>query len=234
MKTILPFLGIISIHAITPPIFGPVMTAPFFQNITIYGFSFTNNVDFYYDSTTKPVGSSLYNHSKGQHDELCTSIAGKEFSDEPCQLLASSDTWRYVIFPTSNPPTCCRYCNTTNYCGIISPNWLQQNSTYQGEEIIDGRTCYGWEKTGGEENYFWATSDTPQQPCSYYEGYPTFQVGMNLWNFTMDKYSSSPIPGSVFTVPSNMGCDTICKTTELTYEERLYGYFIEGKRSSSS
>jgi len=231
MQLLLSLISLTLVQAITPPIFGPVMTAPFHQNITIFGITFSNDVGFWYDSTTQPVGSSLYNHSKGQHDELCTSIAGKEFSDEPCSLLASNDTWRYVIFPTSNPPLCCRYCNTTDYCGIISPTWLQQNSTYQGVQTIAGRTCYGWEKTGGEQNYFWATNDTPQQPCSYYEGYPTFNVGMNLWNFTMDQYNANPIPSSTFNVPSNMGCETMCKTSSLTYEERLRGYFIDGKRS---
>ena len=129
----------------TPPFWGPTWTAPFAQSITIYTMQWNNSVTFLYDSTTKPVGSSLYAHSKGampavfittkcagvlrmsalaptiyarrlkcagQNDEMCTSIKGKELSDEPCNLLASVDTWRYVIFPESG--TCCRYCNSAS------------------------------------------------------------------------------------------------------------------------
>ena len=41
------------------------------------GLDFRLQVNFKYDSTTKPVGSSLYIHGVGQHDELCTSVKGK-------------------------------------------------------------------------------------------------------------------------------------------------------------
>jgi len=155
-----------------PPLWGPVFTVPFNQSITIMGMRWDNTVQFSYDSTTRPVGSSLYVHSKGQHDELCTSIVGKELSDEPCSLLASVDTWRYVIFPQSRQ--CCRYCNTTQYCGIIRPDWLT-NATYQGTRDIGGYASNGWMKKGGEENYYWATADSRQWPVQYYEGYPTFE-----------------------------------------------------------
>jgi hypothetical protein len=54
-----------------PPYWGPVWTAPFNQTITIeYIFQFNNSVGWFYDSTTTPVGSSLYVHGEGQHDEL--------------------------------------------------------------------------------------------------------------------------------------------------------------------
>lgn len=167
-------LAVLTVHSASPspaplpPIFGPVMHAPFNQTIKIGPiFKWENTVDFYYDATTEPVGSSLYIHSKGQHDELCTSLVGKEFDDAPCTLLASTDTWRYVIYPLTNE--CCRLCNTTDYCGIISPTWLQQNATYQGTRVIDGQLAYGWLKVGGEENYYWALSDGT--PKNYYEGY---------------------------------------------------------------
>lgn len=200
-----------------PPIFGPVMTAPFFQTITIEGYTWANEVQFMYDSTTKPVGQSLYIHSSGQHDELCTSIKGKEGSEEPCTLLASNDLWRYVIFPESQ--LCCRYCNTSQYCGIIRPDWLQQNATYQGTKAFSGTTCYGWLKIGGEQNYYYATADGT--PCQYYEGYPTFNVGNNTWNFNLSSFSRAPIPGSTFAVPSNMGCEQQCQITDMPYEQRL-------------
>ena len=43
----------------------------------------------------------------------CAPQKGKELSDEECVLLASTDTWRYVIFPSSGNQ-CCRYCNSAS------------------------------------------------------------------------------------------------------------------------
>lgn len=206
-----------------PPTWGPVMTAPFNQTITIFGFQWSNTVQYFYDSTTSPVGSSLSAHSQGQHDEICTGVAGFEFSSQPCNLIASSDTWRYVYFPQSN--FCCRFCNTTDYCGIISPSWLQTNATYQGQRLIDGVNCNGWMKQGGEDNYAWFTADANQQPAQYYEGYPTFDIGSNYWNFTLGAFSRSPIPASTFALPTTTTCSSQCPQSALTYQERLQGAF---------
>lgn len=143
------------------------MTAPFSQTIQIYGFDWNNTVDYFYDSTTQPVGSSIYVHSQGQHDELCTSVLGFEFSDEPCSLIARTDGWRYIFFPTASPAVCCRACNVTDYCGIIAPWWLQENSTYQGQQVVDGVLANGWLKVGGEQNYAWflaSDNSTAPQP----------------------------------------------------------------------
>lgn len=204
-----------------PPIWGPVMTAPFNQSITILGFTWSNTVQYFYDAVSTPVGQSLYVHSEGQHDELCTSIKGREFSSEPCSLLASEDTWRYVIFPQS--ASCCRYCNTTEYCGIIKPTWLQTNATYEGTAVVSGQTCNWWAKQGGESNN--ALFLPSGQPCAYYEGYPTFQVGNNTWTFDLSAFSRAAIPASTFTVPPGMGCEAACVTSEMSYEERLAGAF---------
>ena len=123
----------------SPPLLGPVVTAPFNQTIRVAGFEFDNYVDFFYDATTAPVGSSLSAHHQGQHDELCTSVAGKSLSEEPCTLLDSADSWLYLIFPQSK--LCCRACNTTDFCGIIASDWLQENSTYVGTTTIGGNTA---------------------------------------------------------------------------------------------
>ncbi len=148
-----------------PPFWGPHWTAPFNQSITIYAWQWNNSVTWQYDAGTLPVGSSMYLHSKGQHDEICTGVKGHETTEEPCNLLASSDTWRYVIFPESSQ--CCRVCNTTEFCGIVASDWLQKNSSYQGEKQIAGLDCEGWMKEGGEQNYYYAETST-QQPCEYY------------------------------------------------------------------
>jgi hypothetical protein len=58
-------------HRASAPLLGPRLDAPFNQTITIeYIFQFNNSVGWFYDSTTTPVGSSLYVHGEGQHDEL--------------------------------------------------------------------------------------------------------------------------------------------------------------------
>jgi hypothetical protein len=146
-----------------PPFWGPAWSAPFNQTITIdYIFVFNNSVVWKYDSSTTPVGSSVYMHSKGQNDELCTSVKGKERSDEPCTLLASTDGWRRVIFPESG--LCCKFCNVSQFCGIVAPDWLQKESTYQGQKQIEGMTCDGWLKVGGEQNFYYADAAS-QQPC---------------------------------------------------------------------
>ena len=166
----------------SPPLLGPVVTAPFNQTIRVAGFEFDNYVDFFYDATTTPVGSSLSAHHQGQHDEICTGVQGKYFSEEPCSLLDSADGWLYVVYPQSK--TCCRACNTTAFCGIIASNWLQDNATYVGTSTIRGVDCDGWVKVGGEQNFWYTTVASrndkfARQPCQYDEGYPTFDKGSN-------------------------------------------------------
>ena len=215
----------------SPPLFGPVMTAPFAQTITVAGFRFSNWVNFLYDSTTVPVGSSLSQHSQGQHDEVCTAVKGKELSDEPCSLLDSADSWLYVVYPQSK--LCCRACNTSSFCGIISPTWLQENATYQGQKVINGTLSSGWMKEGGEQNFYWVSSASNDKkdarvPVQYYEGYPTFAEGSNFWNFSTELYSNAPIPSSTFDVPSGMGCDAMCEFGAESYATRLQRRFEAG------
>jgi hypothetical protein len=69
-----------------------------------------------------------------------------------------------------------------------------------------------------EQNYWYSTvasrgQPNARQPCQYFEGYPTFNVGSNYWNFTYSAYSTAPIPAATFAVPAGMGCDQMCKTS---------------------
>jgi hypothetical protein len=173
---------------------------------------FVDQVTWFYDSTTIPYGSSIYAHSAGQRDEICTGVKGHESGNEPCSLLAAADGWRYAIFPETK--TCCRVCNVSSYCGIVSPGWLQTNASYQGEKDFpqaDGSTvkCYGWVKQGGEQNFWFATATG--LPCQYYEGYPSFAVGNNTWNFSPNAVVRS-VPAGVFDVPT--GCSAMCDLSE--------------------
>ena len=96
-------------------------------------------------------------------------------------------------------------------CGIISPDWLQQNSTYVGSKVIGGYECDGWEKTGSEHNFYYATADAAQKPCEFFEGYPTLKVGKNTWLYNTSAYTPGPIDASVFTLPEWAGdCPNKC------------------------
>jgi hypothetical protein len=210
-----------STSAPTPPFWGPTWTAPFNQTITLVVFQYKNVVDFRYDATvhTNGVkGVSRYDHSEGQIDEICTQVKGKENSSEPCSLIAAADTWRYVLFPQSS--VCCRVCNTSDYCGIVAPDWLQVNATYQGQQTIAGMQCDGWMKQGGEQNYFYAEVGT-SNPCMYYEGYPTLPFTKNEWDFIPSAFNRAPIDPSVFVPPPGIGCENMCQMTDTTYEQRL-------------
>ena len=192
-------------------------TAPFNQTITIdYIFVFNNTVMWQYDSTTQPVGSSLYAHGRGQNDEMCTAVRGKERSDEPCTLLASTDGWRRVIFPESKQ--CCKFCNVSQFCGIVSPAWLQTGATYQGRRELAGMACDGWLKAGSEQNYYFADAAT-QQPCEYFEGYPTLPASSNYWRFLPALFSRAAIPAAAFAPPA--GCDAMCDVTDVPFAQRI-------------
>ena len=126
-------------------------------------------------------------------DELCTSIVGHELDDSPCSLLATPDGWRRVFFPSpragggsgddagaaaaaaaaaapSSGVSCCKYCNLTDYCGIVQPDWLRRGkSVYLGNATIGGRVCAHWQKQGGESNNWYAEVGT-DLPCEYWEG----------------------------------------------------------------
>ena len=148
---------------------------------------------------------------------------GKELSAEPCVLLDAADSWLYLVFPESG--LCCRSCNTSEFCGIIAPRWLQ-NATYQGVATIGGVECEGWMKQGGEQNFYYVTTASrcrtnARQPCQYYEGYPTLDVGVNQWNFTYAAYSTAPIPADVFAVPADMQCEQACPHSPMSYAQRL-------------
>ncbi len=54
-----------------PPVWDEAFSVPVNQTIYLRGKAHNNIFMLNYDSTTKPYGSSLYVHSKGQFDELC-------------------------------------------------------------------------------------------------------------------------------------------------------------------
>ena len=135
----------------------------------------------------------------------------------------STDLWRRVIFPETGE--CCKVCDTSDYCGIVRPDWLQDNATYKGEQTIAGMDCEGWMKQGGEENYYFAEKSTGQ-PCLYFEGYPTLPYTSNYWRFTPSLFSRAPIPASKFAPPA--GCENMCQQSPMTYEERLNARHVKG------
>eukprot|EP00762_Andalucia_godoyi_P001623 ANDGO_00142.mRNA.1 hypothetical protein EMIHUDRAFT_248861 len=191
-----------------PPVWDPKFFVMVNQTITYETNVWKNTFEFFYDSMSQ---RSLTVHGQGQHDEVCNGVPSKKTSDEPCKLLNAADGWLYVIFPESN--LCCQFCNASEYCTIISPTWLN-GAAYVGQKTVDGHLCNGWMKKGGEENYYFATADARQLPCEYYEGYPTLDVGSNVWAYDLRTYVAGAYifdSDEVFAVPSSMKCDQSCK-----------------------
>eukprot|EP01064_Diplonema_japonicum_P032900 TRINITY_DN6318_c0_g1_i1.p2 TRINITY_DN6318_c0_g1~~TRINITY_DN6318_c0_g1_i1.p2 ORF type:complete len:210 (+),score=58.91 TRINITY_DN6318_c0_g1_i1:38-667(+) len=187
-----------------PPNWGPQFSVPINQTIRVGGETHNSMFMYYYDAVNNV---SRTDHGKGQYDEMCRSIIGKEFSDEACSFFVALDGWRYLYFPADKEASCCKYCNKTEGCGIIKKNWLD-GATYQGQLTIEGHVCNGWLKMGGEQNFYYATADAAQQPCLYYEGYPTLQRGINMWNYSFTEYIVGKQDPSLFQPwPS---CDKPC------------------------
>ena len=213
LNSLLP-LGVLAAApaAPAPPYWGPTWTAPHNQSVTIVGQqTWTWTTQWYYDSTTKPYGSSLYEYTAGQHDELCTMVVGHENDEARCSLLATSDGGRYVLRPDTR--SCCKACDVSEYCGIVRPDWLQTNATYQGSRVFPtgggagSVTCYGWMKEGKEQNFWWATGEGI--PCLYYEGYPTLAAGNNTWFFDPAEVVRE-VPQGVFELPTGWDCSGTC------------------------
>lgn len=101
-----------------------------------------------------------------------------------------------MVFPESN--FCCKSCNATQGCGAVKPNWLD-GAEYLGQQIIDGEACDGWVQQGNDRNFMWFVAGT-NTPVSFYEGTPTLEQGINLWNFTT--YHAVQPPSSVFVPPA--------------------------------
>merc|ERR1719273_2798162 len=121
-----------------PPLWADEFSVSVDQNITYKGVTYLNTFMYYYDAKDEVERTD---HGKGQFDELCRSIKGKEFSDEECSFLVAKDGWRYLLFPNDN--SCCRYCHADHGCGMIRKDWLH-GSAYVGEMNVGGTLCDGW------------------------------------------------------------------------------------------
>lgn len=59
----------------------------------------------------------------------------------------------------------------------------------------------------------------------YEEGYPTFDVGFNRWDFNRTAFSRDPIPSSTFDLPPGIDCTGMCAMSTVPYKERLARVF---------
>eukprot|EP01060_Flectonema_neradi_P003888 TRINITY_DN12537_c0_g1_i1.p1 TRINITY_DN12537_c0_g1~~TRINITY_DN12537_c0_g1_i1.p1 ORF type:complete len:210 (+),score=42.69 TRINITY_DN12537_c0_g1_i1:58-687(+) len=209
MSSVLLSAVLCSVIASPPaPVWADQFSVPINQTIKITDVGTFNNTFWYYYDAINNV--SRTDHGKGQMDELCRSIKGKKNSDEPCTMIVAKDGWRYIQFPEES--SCCKYCNVSSGCGIIKKDWLK-GAAYQGQKTIQGRLCNGWMQQGGEKNYYYATADAAQDPCEYYEGYPTFLNGINIWMYSTTQYKTGPQDPKLFEVPST--CTSMCDIQHL-------------------
>ena len=196
--------ALLSAVAVPPtPVWDAQFSVPVNQTIKIRDIHTYNSTFWYYYDAVN--GVSRTDHGRGQADELCRSVRGKELSDQPCTMIVNKDGWRYIIFPEES--SCCRYCNAEHGCGIVRRDWLR-NSTYVGQKTIRGRLCDGWVVKGTEVNYYYATADAAQEPCEFYEGYPSLKVGINIWSYSTTQYKTGPQDPKLFEVPSD--CTSKC------------------------
>lgn len=60
-----------------------------------------------------------------------------------CSVVFATDGWSYINY--WNDDWCCK---CENAFGSVKYDWLQKNSTYEGEATVNGYKTYHWLKYG--------------------------------------------------------------------------------------
>lgn len=118
-----------------------------------------------------------------------------------CYVTFATDGWSYIEFPAHN--FCCK-CSKS--FGAISYDWLKDNSTYVGTEIIDGKSVTHWTKEGAYLNHYYSTIDK-QLPVRFFEiknGNP------KSWDFDLNTYNTGPIDPTKFEPKCTTRCLGYC------------------------
>ncbi|EFC42443.1 predicted protein [Naegleria gruberi] len=147
---------------------------------------FVTNGTYYYDVTNQ---RQRIDRLDGSHDRYCGSVHFDKST--PCVHLVVKEK-RYLVFPELK--SCCMCCTAENGCGVLKTNWLF-NSTYIGQTTYNGYPVHQWDKKGLQNNYYYEmiANNVPvaidQQPN-------------DLMVFDPKSYSTTPLPDSLFAVPS--------------------------------
>jgi len=197
MKTLIIIALVAVCFAISPPMWGgnPVYTVrvEMLNNAPVAKWNFT----YYYNSNLKV---ERYEHEGPQTDEACYLAEGRFNKNNSCAITFATDGWMYIEYPKDN--FCCK---CTNSFGYIKPDWLQENSTYNGTTTINGVTVDHWTKPGQYLNHYYDTVDK-NLPVRFFEiknGNP------KSWDFDLKTYTTAPIDPSKFSPK----CQNLCLGT---------------------
>ena len=137
----------------------------------------------------------------GQFDKFCSSVLPNVST--PCTQTTVHDR-RYIIYPQRRQ--CCFCCDSAHGCGILKTTWLD-GANYMGMETIDGTAYDKWEKKGGEDNYWWATTDNDQIPRRLQEG------DSHVFDFVVSSFENITFPDTLFEIPTY--CTSSCPLSSI-------------------
>lgn len=169
-----------------PPIWPDGFSVEFREtlNASSEPFSTTNTGRWYYDWAQR---RSRFDHDVGQRNDFCQlalGISPKHAEAPSCRLYFTERLEMWVSYPEHKD--CCSLCwpNPRGFpaqCSSMRPDWLVQNSSYHGQELVGGSSCAWWSKRGAvaDDNWY-ARADGV--PCAYREHYRA--SGANIDNIT--------------------------------------------------
>lgn len=72
--------------------------------------------------------------------------------NDSCTVTFATDGWSYIEYPQHK--WCCK---CENSFGAIRSDWLKDNSTYKGVDIVNNVSVTHWIKTGKSLNNYYST-----------------------------------------------------------------------------
>eukprot|EP01084_Bolivina_argentea_P289553 497237_1 len=121
------------------------------------------------------------------------------YPDKECDQYFDESGALYIYYPSND--FCCLGCPPGEYCTVIKPDWIS-NGTYDGTQVIGGRTCNVWYEYGVTTWDYWA-QDNDAVPCALWM--ENTEIDHEYYNKTYDPVSyvvAQPDP-HLFVLPSN-------------------------------
>ena len=143
----------------------------------------------------------------GNYDRYCGLT--EKFQDIPCTQIVSSGT-RYLYFPSKK--YCCNCCSAEHGCGIVKPTWTTTGLYRFTHTDAKGVKFNEFDVKGNQSNFYDVTV-TDNKP------YRLFQDPLSDMLWDVNTYSTSPIPSTVFDLPSK-DCKKYCPFFSICTEIR--------------
>ena len=184
---------------LSPPLWGGVPKFSVMVNLTnpnpVSDWMFA----YYHDSN---LGAERYEHYPPQYDEMCTDLPYG--SNQQCNVIFATNGWSYLQFPKVD--YCCKCENTF---GAVRGDWLVQNSTFAGYQMVNNQKCEHWTKRGQYLNHYYCTADSKRVPIMFNElwGQPPT---LKQWDFIVDTYKIDSFERSLIDPPPK--CENLCNS----------------------